>query len=97
VACGEGNLLNIKTFKVANTPEVTVKEIESGVFVLRISIESQVRISRSDSSRLSAFLAILCVLLPTCASRGFFRVPILQSSQLMKIAGPNLPPILNNY
>jgi alpha-mannosidase len=35
VACGDGNLLNIKTFKIAETPEVTVKEIEKGVFVLQ--------------------------------------------------------------
>ncbi|KAG0651153.1 Alpha-D-mannoside mannohydrolase [Hyphodiscus hymeniophilus] len=35
VACGEGNVLNIKTFKVAETPEVTVEEIKSGVFVLQ--------------------------------------------------------------
>ena len=35
VACGEGSLLDIKTFKIAETPEVTVKEIKSGVFVLQ--------------------------------------------------------------
>jgi alpha-mannosidase len=35
VACGEGNLLNIKTFKIAETPEVTVKEVKDGVFVLQ--------------------------------------------------------------
>jgi alpha-mannosidase len=35
VACGDGNVLNIKTFKIAETPEVTVKEVKSGVFVLQ--------------------------------------------------------------
>ncbi|KAH6709277.1 glycoside hydrolase family 38 protein [Leptodontidium sp. MPI-SDFR-AT-0119] len=35
VACGDGQLLNIKTFKIAETPEVSVKEINSGVFVLQ--------------------------------------------------------------
>jgi alpha-mannosidase len=34
VACGEGNILNIQNFKVAAVPEVTVKEIVKGVFVL---------------------------------------------------------------
>ncbi|PQE27187.1 putative alpha-mannosidase protein [Rutstroemia sp. NJR-2017a WRK4] len=34
VACGEGNVLKIKTFKVSETPEVTVKEVRRGVFVL---------------------------------------------------------------
>lgn len=44
VACGEGNLLNIKTFKVAATPEVTVEETEKGVFVLQ---NDQLRVSVS--------------------------------------------------
>lgn len=35
VACGDGQLLNIKTFKIAETPEVSVKEIKSEVFVLQ--------------------------------------------------------------
>ncbi|KAL2072506.1 hypothetical protein VTL71DRAFT_11849 [Oculimacula yallundae] len=35
VACGDGQLLNIKTFKIAETPEVSVKETKSGVFVLQ--------------------------------------------------------------
>ncbi|KAF7937758.1 uncharacterized protein EAE97_007554 [Botrytis byssoidea] len=35
VACGQGSLLNIKTFKIAETPEVTVKEVRDGVFVLQ--------------------------------------------------------------
>lgn len=35
VACGDGNLLNIRTFKIAQTPEVTVEEISKGVFVLQ--------------------------------------------------------------
>jgi len=35
VACGDGQLLNIKTFKIAEVPEVTVEEIKSGVFVLQ--------------------------------------------------------------
>lgn len=34
VACGSGNLLEVKTFKIAETPEVTVKEVKEGVFVL---------------------------------------------------------------
>lgn len=34
VACGSGNLLEIKSFKIAETPEVTVKEVRKGVFVL---------------------------------------------------------------
>jgi alpha-mannosidase len=45
VACGEGNLLNIKTFKIAQTPEVTVKETEKGVFVLQ---NDQLRVQVSD-------------------------------------------------
>ncbi|TVY35324.1 Alpha-mannosidase [Lachnellula occidentalis] len=44
VACGSGNLLEVKTFKIAETPEVTVKEVREGVFVLendqlRIEVE----------------------------------------------------------
>lgn len=35
VACGQGSLLNIKTFKIAETPEVTVKEVRKGVFELQ--------------------------------------------------------------
>lgn len=35
VACGDGNLLTIKNFKISETPEVTVKEIKNGVFVLQ--------------------------------------------------------------
>ena len=34
VACGDGNLLSIKTFKISEVPEVSVKEISTGVFVL---------------------------------------------------------------
>lgn len=34
VACGSGNLLEIKTFKIAETPEVSVKEVRKGVYVL---------------------------------------------------------------
>lgn len=41
VACGDGHLLNVKTFKIAETPEVSVKEIEGGVFVLE---NSQLRV-----------------------------------------------------
>lgn len=53
VACGEGSLLNIKSFKVSDTPEVTVKETKSGVFVLqnaqlRVQIESGVITSLYD-------------------------------------------------
>jgi alpha-mannosidase len=35
VACGEGNLLNIKTFKITEKPEVSVEEITKGIFVLQ--------------------------------------------------------------
>jgi alpha-mannosidase len=35
VACGEGNLLNIETFKIAEKPEVSVEEIAKGIFVLQ--------------------------------------------------------------
>lgn len=45
VACGEGNLLNIKTFKITETPEVTVKETKSGVFVLQ---NDQLRVTVED-------------------------------------------------
>ena len=45
VACGEGILLNIKTFKVAETPDVSVKEIAKGVFVLQ---NDQLRVQVSD-------------------------------------------------
>ena len=45
VACGEGNLLDIKTFKIAETPEVTVKESAKGVFVLQ---NDQLRVQVSD-------------------------------------------------
>lgn len=47
VACGEGNLLNIKTFKVMEEPEVTVKETRSGVFVLQ---NEQLRVTVEDGS-----------------------------------------------
>jgi alpha-mannosidase len=45
VACGEGNLLSVKTFKITETPKVTVKETKSGVFVLenaqlRVQVEN---------------------------------------------------------
>jgi alpha-mannosidase len=45
VACGDGNLLNIKTFKVAQTPEVTVEETSKGVFVLQ---NDDLRVQVSD-------------------------------------------------
>jgi alpha-mannosidase len=45
VACGEGNLLNIKTFKITETPEVTVEEVRKGVFVLQ---NDQLRVSVED-------------------------------------------------
>jgi alpha-mannosidase len=35
VAWGEGNLLNIETFKIAEKPEVSVEEIAKGIFVLQ--------------------------------------------------------------
>jgi len=45
VACGDGNLLTIKAFKIADTPEVTVKKTNSGVFILendqlRVQVDS---------------------------------------------------------
>jgi alpha-mannosidase len=45
VACGAGNLLRVKTFKVEAAPEVTVKEIVSGVFVLE---NKQLRVKVTD-------------------------------------------------
>ena len=45
VACGDGNLLHIKTFKIAETPEVTVEEVMKGVFVLQ---NDQLRIQVTD-------------------------------------------------
>ena len=45
VACGDGNLLNIRTFKVARIPEVTVKEVIKGVFVLE---NAQLRVRVAD-------------------------------------------------
>ena len=35
IACGEGKLLTIKPFKIQATPEVSVREIEKGVFSLQ--------------------------------------------------------------
>jgi alpha-mannosidase len=35
VACGEGSMIAVKTFKISETPEVTVEEVEKGVFVLQ--------------------------------------------------------------
>jgi alpha-mannosidase len=53
IACGEGNLINIKPFKIAETPEVTVEEVKKGMFVmqndqLRIQIDDGVIISLYD-------------------------------------------------
>jgi alpha-mannosidase len=53
VACGEGNVLSIKTFKISETPEVTVEEVSKGVFVLendqlRIQVEGGVITSLYD-------------------------------------------------
>ena len=53
VACGDGQLLNVKTFKISETPEVSVKEIEGGVFVLensqlRVKVQSGVITSLYD-------------------------------------------------
>lgn len=53
VACGHGQLLNIKTFKIAETPEVSVKEVSGGVFVLensqlRVKVEGGVITSLYD-------------------------------------------------
>lgn len=35
VACGDGQLLKVKAFKLAEQPEVTVREVKSGLFVLQ--------------------------------------------------------------
>ncbi|KAI2638152.1 glycosyl hydrolase family 38 domain-containing protein [Xylaria nigripes] len=35
VACGSGNIVNVKPFKISSTKAVTVKEISNGVFVLQ--------------------------------------------------------------
>ncbi|KAH6671434.1 glycosyl hydrolases family 38 N-terminal domain-containing protein [Halenospora varia] len=53
VACGDGNLLTIRTFKITETPEVTVEEVRSGVFVLqndqlRVEVEGGVISSLYD-------------------------------------------------
>ena len=45
MACGDGNLLNIQTFKVAAIPEVTVKEVIKDVFVLE---NAQIRVKVAD-------------------------------------------------
>jgi alpha-mannosidase len=45
VACGEGNLLGIKSFKISEVPEVTVEEVRKGVFVLQ---NDQLRVSVED-------------------------------------------------
>jgi len=45
IACGEGKLLNIKTFKISEELEVTVKETSKGVFVLQ---NDQLRIKVVD-------------------------------------------------
>ncbi|CZS94448.1 probable alpha-mannosidase [Rhynchosporium agropyri] len=45
VACGDGQLLNIKTFKITEAPEVSVKETKSGVFVLQ---NDQLRVEVED-------------------------------------------------
>jgi alpha-mannosidase len=34
VACGSGNILSVKEFKLTETPQVTVREVETGSFVL---------------------------------------------------------------
>jgi len=53
VACGEGQLLNLKSFKVTEIPEVSVKEVAKDIFVLsnsqlRIQVEAGVITSLYD-------------------------------------------------
>lgn len=45
VACGDGHVLNMQRFNVAATPEVTVKEVIKGVFVLE---NAQLRVKVTD-------------------------------------------------
>ncbi|TVY62333.1 Alpha-mannosidase [Lachnellula suecica] len=45
VACGAGQVLEIKDFKIAETPEVTVEEVRKGVFVLQ---NDQLRVEVAD-------------------------------------------------
>jgi alpha-mannosidase len=45
IACGEGNLIKIKAFKIAEKPEVTVEEISKGVFVMQ---NDQLRLQIAD-------------------------------------------------
>jgi alpha-mannosidase len=47
VACGDGTLLNVQNFKVATIPEVTVKEVIKGVFVLE---NAQLRVQVADGT-----------------------------------------------
>ncbi|RDW74052.1 putative alpha-mannosidase [Coleophoma crateriformis] len=35
IACGEGHVVSVKPFKIAEVPEVTVEEVQKGVFVLQ--------------------------------------------------------------
>lgn len=35
IACGEGNIISIKPFKIAEKPEVSVEEVRAGVFVMQ--------------------------------------------------------------
>jgi alpha-mannosidase len=34
VACGYGNVLNVKEFKISQKPQVSIREVEKGVFLL---------------------------------------------------------------
>lgn len=52
VACGDGNILNIQSFKIASTPEVTVKEVIKGVFVLE---NAQLRVQVTDGAITSLY------------------------------------------
>jgi alpha-mannosidase len=47
VACGDGPLLNVQNFKVATIPEVTIKEVIKGVFVLE---NAQLRVQVADGT-----------------------------------------------
>jgi alpha-mannosidase len=52
VASGEGTLLNIQNFKAAAIPEVTVKEVIKGVFVLE---NAQLRVQVTDGTITSLY------------------------------------------
>lgn len=52
VACGDGNILKVQNFKVASVPEVSVKEVIKGVFVLE---NAQLRVQVTDGAVTSLY------------------------------------------